>query len=100
MFKHLMFGFQETNDVKQLHIKELTLWAHLSHPNILSFYGVFHLPKDGKICLISPWMENGNLHEYSKYIPEHEKLSLVTRFIDVRVFCVKLILFFSAPRCR
>ncbi|KAJ3561670.1 hypothetical protein NP233_g10054 [Leucocoprinus birnbaumii] len=40
-------------------IKELVLWSHSSHPNVLPFYGVF-LESTGqsqRICLVSPFMK-------------------------------------------
>lgn len=49
---------------EQMYIKELALWSHLSHSNILPFYGVYSIDDSQKICLVSPWMENGNLHDY------------------------------------
>jgi serine/threonine protein kinase len=62
----------------QLHVEELTLWAHLSHPNILPFYGIFRdVSENGGICLVSPWMDNGNLHEYSRHCPQPERFRLV-----------------------
>lgn len=62
----------------QLHVKELTLWAHLSHPNVLPCYGIFRDSSEtGAICLVSPWMDNGNLHEYSRQCPQPERFRLV-----------------------
>lgn len=45
-------------------MKEIIVWAHLSHPNILPFYGVYLDDELQRICLLSPWMEKGNLREY------------------------------------
>ena len=57
--------------------KEALLWGHLSHPNILPFYGIYHL-KDahGRISFISPWMENGNITEYLLRHPLADRLLL------------------------
>ncbi|KAJ3556549.1 hypothetical protein NP233_g11952 [Leucocoprinus birnbaumii] len=51
--------------------KELILWAHLDHPNVVPFYGVW-IPKGPlfRTCVVSPWMENGNLTEYLTRFPE------------------------------
>lgn len=56
-------------------IKELALWAHLSHANILPFYGVYTI---GEICLVSPWMEKGNLHDYVDKHPEESRIPWVS----------------------
>ncbi|KAJ7572926.1 kinase-like domain-containing protein [Mycena floridula] len=50
----------------QAFIGEAILWREFSHPNVLSFHGIHLWPKDGRICLVSPWMENGNLVSYLK----------------------------------
>ncbi|KAF9441650.1 kinase-like protein, partial [Macrolepiota fuliginosa MF-IS2] len=44
--------------------RELVLWAHLSHPNILPFSGVYSSDQPKTLCLLSPWMENGTLPDY------------------------------------
>ncbi|KAJ7139275.1 kinase-like domain-containing protein [Mycena epipterygia] len=43
---------------------EAVLWRQLSHPNLLPFFGVYHL--DTRLCLISPWMEHGHLLNFIK----------------------------------
>ncbi|EDR08211.1 uncharacterized protein LACBIDRAFT_297628 [Laccaria bicolor S238N-H82] len=62
-------------------LKEALLWGHLSHPNILPFYGIYHLEDTrGRISFVSPWMENGNVTEYLKRHPLANRL-LLTRDI-------------------
>ena len=62
----------------QAFFKEALLWGHLSHPNILPFYGIYHLKdRRGRISFISPWMENGNVTEYLKRHPFVNRLLLV-----------------------
>ncbi|KZP29967.1 kinase-like protein, partial [Athelia psychrophila] len=41
---------------------EAVIWRQLSHPNVLPFYGVF--ADCPKLCLVSPWMQNGNLSDF------------------------------------
>ncbi|KXN84892.1 Cytokinesis protein sepH [Leucoagaricus sp. SymC.cos] len=65
-------------------IKELILWAHSSHPNVLLFYGVF---LEGPIespqtCLVSPFMKNGNLHDYSPNLPQKSRLPLIADVVN------------------
>lgn len=69
----------------QMYVKELTLWAHLSHVNILPFYGVYLHHETKRICLVSPWMENSNLHDYLQDRPETPRLLLVSeQVLDIR----------------
>jgi len=42
---------------------EAVVWSHLRHPNVLPFYGVFQ-EGDTKLCLVSPYLENGNIRSY------------------------------------
>ncbi|KAJ8083220.1 hypothetical protein PM082_009092 [Marasmius tenuissimus] len=45
--------------------REAILWRQLKHPNVLPFLGIYKL-ETGQLCLISPWMEKGNLVEFLK----------------------------------
>jgi serine/threonine protein kinase len=54
-------------------------WRQLSHPNVLPFYGVFHLNNNrSRVCLVSPWMENGNIIQFLKKNPEVDRIPLVS----------------------
>ncbi|KAF7366108.1 Protein kinase domain-containing protein [Mycena venus] len=50
--------------------REALIWRQLSHPNLLPFLGIYYL--DTKLCLVSPWMENGNLTEYLRTAPSDD----------------------------
>ncbi|THU93876.1 kinase-like protein [Dendrothele bispora CBS 962.96] len=51
-------------------LKEAILWRQFNHPNVLPFLGLHFLDtSDQRISLISPWMENGNLHQYLRGNP-------------------------------
>ncbi|KAJ3558591.1 hypothetical protein NP233_g11479 [Leucocoprinus birnbaumii] len=65
-------------------IKELVLWSHSSHPNVLSFYGVFleSIGPSQRICLVSPFMKNGNLHDYVPRLPQKSRLPLIVDVIN------------------
>ncbi|KXN91150.1 Abelson tyrosine-protein kinase 2 [Leucoagaricus sp. SymC.cos] len=52
----------EINKLDNLSLKELVLWAHFSHPNVLPLYGVISV--GNKWSPVSPWMEHGNLNDY------------------------------------
>lgn len=76
----------------QAHSREAILWSQLEHPNIAPFYGVFCLKEaHGRICLLSPLMENGNIVEYLKkesQVPRRPFVSLhhVTSIITYKTF--------------
>ncbi|KAF7354912.1 Protein kinase domain-containing protein [Mycena sanguinolenta] len=56
--------------------REATIWRQLSHPNLLPFFGLYVL--DNRPCLISPWMENGDLrHFLSSAPPDTDRISLI-----------------------
>ncbi|KAL0569149.1 Rho guanine nucleotide exchange factor [Marasmius crinis-equi] len=50
-------------------LREAILWRQMKHPNVLPFLGVYKLEHDRQLCLISPWMEHGNLVQYLKTTP-------------------------------
>ncbi|KAJ7714230.1 kinase-like domain-containing protein [Mycena olivaceomarginata] len=45
--------------------REALIWRQLSHPNLLPFFGIYYLEKS-RLCLVSPWMENGDIARYLK----------------------------------
>ncbi|KAH7924807.1 kinase-like protein [Leucogyrophana mollusca] len=58
--------------------REAVLWRQLSNPNVLPFYGVYRSPETAsKLCLVSPWMENGNITQYPEKTPTADRRSLV-----------------------
>ncbi|KAJ8083204.1 Rho guanine nucleotide exchange factor [Marasmius tenuissimus] len=48
------------------YLHEALVWRHLKHRNVLPFLGIYYSKDDGQFCLISPWMDNGNLLQYLK----------------------------------
>ncbi|KAK1220511.1 hypothetical protein PQX77_016721 [Marasmius sp. AFHP31] len=48
------------------YLREAILWRQMKHPNVLPFHGIYRLEHTQQLCLISPWMENGNLVEFLK----------------------------------
>ncbi|KAJ7858072.1 kinase-like domain-containing protein [Mycena olivaceomarginata] len=44
--------------------REALIWRQLSHPNLLPFYGLYYLKE--RLCLVSPWMENGDIRAFLK----------------------------------
>ena len=42
--------------------REAIVWRQLNHSNVLPFYGLTDF--DGRVGMISPWMERGNIMQY------------------------------------
>jgi hypothetical protein len=60
---------------------ELTLWAHMSHLNVLPFSGIYLSEETvQRVCIVSPWMENGDLLHYLKAFPDALPIPLVRRW--------------------
>ena len=59
----------------KVYAREAILWAQLSHPNILPFYGLIKLGP--RLAFVSRWATNGNLEEYLTDNPGTNRLLLV-----------------------
>ncbi|EFI27044.1 TKL/TKL-ccin protein kinase [Coprinopsis cinerea okayama7 len=61
--------------------REAILWSQLHHPNVLPFYGIYLWPSEDSgptwVCLLSPWMANGNLSQYLEARPALDRMPLV-----------------------
>ncbi|KAF9792050.1 kinase-like domain-containing protein [Thelephora terrestris] len=53
---------------KRRFCKEVILWKSLNHPNILGLVGVCRWDNtpEARLTMVSPWMSNGNITEYTK----------------------------------
>jgi len=59
--------------------REALIWRQLSHPNVLPFYGIHHwMGNCSRICLVSPWMENGNVVQFLEKFPGTHRPTLVS----------------------
>ncbi|KAJ3574256.1 hypothetical protein NP233_g1894 [Leucocoprinus birnbaumii] len=78
-----IYARKDNRRTLRAHAGELALWAHLSHPNILPFYGVY-LSNEAveRICIVSPWMEYGDLLRYMSAFPESPKIPLISDIIS------------------
>ncbi|KAL1743944.1 kinase-like domain-containing protein, partial [Schizophyllum fasciatum] len=57
--------------------KEAMIWRQLNHPNVLPFYGVYYLDDArNRLCLVSPWMEEGNVVNYLQRCPSTNRVAL------------------------
>ncbi|KAJ7586513.1 hypothetical protein C8J56DRAFT_1026825 [Mycena floridula] len=52
--------------------REIIIWSQLSHPNVLPLYGIYYLDhrETSQACIVSPWMEHGNLLKFLTTAPE------------------------------
>ncbi|KAJ7919572.1 kinase-like domain-containing protein [Mycena leptocephala] len=56
--------------------REALIWRQLSHPNLFPFFGLYVL--DNRLCLISPWMDNGDLKRFLGNAPSGiDRVSLI-----------------------
>ena len=58
--------------------REIIIWKHLSHANILSLLGVFVSNDLRCFRILTEWMPNGNVMQYAKSNPEENRLRLVS----------------------
>ncbi|KXN87401.1 hypothetical protein AN958_08832 [Leucoagaricus sp. SymC.cos] len=75
-------GKSEINKMLKVYAKEAVLWGHLHHVNIVPFYGIYNI-NDGsqRICLVSPWMDNGNVVIYLERKPQAARKPLIADII-------------------
>ncbi|KAJ7267326.1 kinase-like domain-containing protein [Mycena rebaudengoi] len=59
-----IFNGRDVEEVSKSFGHEALIWRQLSHPNLLPFFGLFRL--ENRLCLVSPWMENGNILQFLK----------------------------------
>ncbi|KAF9004220.1 kinase-like domain-containing protein [Cyathus striatus] len=73
------FNARRLEDAIRSFAREAVLWRQFHHPNILPFYGVHLWPREPEplVCLVSPWMEKGNILEYLQKPECKDKLSLL-----------------------
>ena len=77
-------------------LREFMTWRQLSHPNVLPFYGIYFLEDilETRFCLVSPWMEHGNIVEFlarrnrmAPYTDATNCVSLVRGFHEIYCIC-------------
>ena len=64
--------------------REAVIWKRLSHPNIVPFLGIAQ-SKTPFLCMVSRWMENGNLAMFLKKQPGANRLDLVSERNIIRL---------------
>jgi hypothetical protein len=59
----------------------------MDHPNILPFFGVDEQMFRPSFCLISPWMDNGNVIKFLEKNPDFDRLKAVLSKISLSSWC-------------
>ena len=57
--------------------REIISWKHLSHRNILPLFGISMSTDPHGFCVLTEWMPNGNVMQYTRSNPEANRLQLV-----------------------
>ncbi|KAK0184021.1 kinase-like domain-containing protein [Armillaria mellea] len=83
-------GIEERNKMIKDFCREALVWRNLYHPSILPFLGVSRYLFAPSFCLISPWMEYGNIMTCLKERPQQiQRLTAVcstkVQFLDPQV---------------
>ncbi|KAG6848948.1 hypothetical protein H0H93_012553 [Arthromyces matolae] len=60
--------------MSKIYAQEAILWAQLSHPNVLPFYGISRFRS--RLALVTHWATNGHLGDYLKSNPEANRVLL------------------------
>ncbi|KAG6832125.1 hypothetical protein H0H93_013566, partial [Arthromyces matolae] len=71
-----VFRSDEQKKILKQFSKEAILWGQLSHPNVLQIFGLFHSESLDRLCLVSPWMQHGDLTNYLTQHPNAPRLLL------------------------
>jgi serine/threonine protein kinase len=69
--------------------REALLWRQLHHPYILAFLGVDTETFPSRMCLVSPWMQQGTLEQYimsPSYVVSSDRSRLV-RLLLLSTLC-------------
>ncbi|KAJ3555045.1 hypothetical protein NP233_g12297 [Leucocoprinus birnbaumii] len=78
--------YERDENIKQklrAQASELTIWASLSHMNILPFLGMyFSTERVPRVCVVSPWMENGDLAQFLRTSPDVPLVALLHDIIS------------------
>ncbi|KAF9001402.1 kinase-like protein [Hymenopellis radicata] len=61
---------------------EALLWRQLRHPRLLPFLGVVDDLFPHSFCLVSPWMENGNIMQFLIKNPTHDRFQSVLEIAE------------------
>lgn len=73
-FVHMIRAF---DNLRQCLFREIAIWRRLPHPNVLPVLGVS--PELFPLCIITEWMTNGNIMDFTSKHSKANRLHLVRR---------------------
>ena len=65
--------YSSHNLVKSFY-REALVWQGLNHAHILPFLGISEQVFGSSLCMVSPWLANGNALQHRTYLIDHQKL--------------------------
>uniref|UniRef100_A0A0W0EWH8 Protein kinase domain-containing protein n=1 Tax=Moniliophthora roreri TaxID=221103 RepID=A0A0W0EWH8_MONRR len=74
---HLEANERKRQKITKAFCEEAIVWKQLDHPNIVPLLGVNTKLFSPALCLVSPWMSNGDIVSYLEDNPEHDRLRSV-----------------------
>ncbi|ESK96338.1 hypothetical protein Moror_7124 [Moniliophthora roreri MCA 2997] len=74
---HLEANERKRDRIVAAFCREALVWTQLNHPNVLPLLGVNTELFQPALCLISPWMSNGDIVTYLEEHPDHDRLRSV-----------------------
>ncbi|TFK27177.1 kinase-like protein [Coprinopsis marcescibilis] len=78
-----LYATSEVSNAIKSVSKEAIIWSQLSHRNLLPFYGVYHMDDAyNRICMVSPWMDNGNVSDYLKSHSSSNRILLIADVVS------------------
>ncbi|KAJ7463019.1 kinase-like domain-containing protein [Mycena latifolia] len=82
--KVLRFFVTETDRerLKKDFFHEALIWRQLRHANILPFLGISDELFAPSLCMISPWMANGNLIRFLEGNPLHDRFQSILEVVE------------------
>ncbi|KAK7026355.1 kinase domain-containing protein [Favolaschia claudopus] len=72
-----MMRIFQKDDIQLEFGSEALIWRQLCHPNLLPFFGLYFIEE--RLCLISPWMDDGNIMEYlrANSVDQEHRISMI-----------------------
>jgi hypothetical protein len=61
-------------------MRELYTWSKAKHENVQELLGVVLF--QGRLGMVSPWMEHGNMQEYIRKYPQVDRRQLVCHHLN------------------
>ncbi|PBK94144.1 kinase-like protein [Armillaria gallica] len=86
VFRTFSMTVTETKSFFKELCHEAVIWKHLHHKNILPFIGINTTSFVDRFCLISPWMQNGNVIKFLESNKDHDRLKCIREIASAVAF--------------